>query len=178
MTIYGDLPERVQFLAGACPSLLRKRLTGAGPRPTLTAVFFANPACFGEFVAPTIEFSRRLVVDPWPDGGMNVDVSADGVERGALARRFDLLEVGLLRGRGRLERMGKRSEFVLRGWLETDVVQSCVVTLEPVAARIPQPIERRYRLGAARSAEQARLQPHGKVDLDDDEDEVEPVSGR
>jgi hypothetical protein len=37
--------------------------------------------------------------------------------------------------------------------------------------------ERRW-LGAARSAEQARLQPHGKVDLDDDEDEVEPVSGR
>ena len=123
----------------------------------------------------TYEFSRRLVVEPWPDEGMSVDVSADAAERRALAERFDLLEVRALRGHGRLERRG--AELVLHGWLEADVVQECVVSLEPVPARICQPVERRYRLGGVAHAAGARFEPEGTVVLDD-EAEVETVSGR
>ena len=122
------------------------------------------------------EFSRRLVIEPWPGDGMTVDVSADAAERRALAERFDLLEVHALRGHGRLERRG--AELVLRGWLEADVVQECVVSLEPVPARLRQPVERRYRLGRVSEAERARFEPHGTVVLDDDEAEIEPVIGR
>jgi uncharacterized metal-binding protein YceD (DUF177 family) len=127
-------------------------------------------------VALTNELSRRLLLEPWPDGGLSVDVSADAAERRSLAERFDLLEVRALRGHGRLERSG--AELVLRGWLEAEVVQECVVSLEPVPARIHEPVERRYRLGGTSDAARARFEPHGAVVLDDDEAEVEPVIGR
>jgi hypothetical protein len=117
-----------------------------------------------------------LVVDPWPGGSISVDVSADAAERRALAARFDLLELPALRGRGRLERRG--DEVVLCGWLEADVVQECVVTLEPAPARLRQPIDRRYRLGGASDAARTPYEPQGTVLLDDDAPEVEPVVGR
>jgi uncharacterized metal-binding protein YceD (DUF177 family) len=120
------------------------------------------------------EFSRRLAIDPWPEPGIDVDVAADPAERLALARRFDLLEVRSLRGHGRLERGGGPRELVLRGWLEADVVQSCVVSLEPVPAHLREPIERRYRQEDAA----ARCQPAGVVDLDADEDPIELLVGR
>ena len=107
---------------------------------------------------------------------MSVDVSADAAERRALAARFDLLEVPALRGRGRLERHG--DELVLRGWLEAEVVQECVVTLEPAPTRLRQSIEWRYRLGGATDAARASYEPHGTVVLDDGADEVESVIGR
>jgi hypothetical protein len=138
--------------------------------------FLRNVRIFGELAIPTNEFSRRLVIDPWPGGGMSVDVSADAAERRALAARFDLLDLPALRGHGRLERRG--DELVLRGWLEADVVQECVVTLEPAPARLRQPIERRYRLGGTSDAPQARYEPHGTVVLDDGADDVESVIGR
>ena len=126
----------------------------------------------------TNEFSRRLVIEPWPGEGMDVNVSADPAERRSLAERFDLLEVHALRGHGRLERRG--AELVLRGWLEADVVQECVVSLEPVPARLREAVERRYRLGGTSTSDaaRARFEPHGTVVLEDDETEVEPVIGR
>lgn len=128
-------------------------------------------------MTPTNEFCRRLVIDPWPDDSVTVDVSADPAERQALAERFGLLAVRSLRGRGRLERGSEPGGLVLRGWLEADVVQACVVSLEPVPARLRQPIERRYRPGEAGGARWAHLEPHGMEELADDEDEVEPVIG-
>lgn len=107
---------------------------------------------------------------------MSVDVSADAAERRALAARFELLELPALRGHARLERRG--DELVLRGWLEADIVQECVVTLEPAPARLRQPIERRYRLGGTSEAPPTRYEPYGRVVLDDDADEVESVIGR
>jgi uncharacterized metal-binding protein YceD (DUF177 family) len=142
----------------------------------LTAVFCAASGTLGDFAILKNEFSRRLAIEPWPGEDMTVDVSADPAERRALAERFDLLEVRALRGRGRLERRG--AELVLRGLLEADVVQECVVSLEPVPARLRQPVERRYRLGGMSGAARARLGPHGTVVLDNDEVEVEPVIGR
>jgi uncharacterized metal-binding protein YceD (DUF177 family) len=154
----------------------RNRLTDAGHDPNLTGVFRAASGIFGDLAILTNEFSRRLAVEPWPDEGVTVDVSADAAERRSLTERFELLEVRALRGHGRLERRG--AELVLRGWLEADVVQECVVSLEPVPATIREPVERRYRLGGAADAARARLEPHGTIVLDDDEDEVEPVIGR
>lgn len=119
---------------------------------------------------PGSEFSRRLVVDPWPGEAIAVDISAGPEERQALAERFALLAVHSLCGRGQVERGREPGEVVLRGRLEADVVQECVVTLEPVPARLSLSIERRYRSGAAVSPE-----PHGLEVLSDDEDEIEPV---
>lgn len=120
---------------------------------------------------PPNEFSRRVVIEPWPKGGIAVDVTAGPAERRALARRFGLIDVALLRGHGRLERA--HGEVVFHGWLEAEVVQPCVVTLEPVPATLRQPIERRYRLGGA----DVGPEPSPGVVVLDDEEEVEAVTG-
>jgi uncharacterized metal-binding protein YceD (DUF177 family) len=123
------------------------------------------------------EFSRRLAIDPWPGHAVSIEVSADPAERQALAERFGLLAVGSLRGHGRLERGSEPGELVLRGWLEADVVQECVISLEPVPTRLRQRIERRYRPIEASGSRWQHLQPHGMEELADDEEEVEPVVG-
>jgi hypothetical protein len=128
-------------------------------------------------VTPTNEFSRRLAIDPWPDHAVSVEVSADPAQRQALAARFGLLAVRSLRGRGRLEPGGEPGELVLRGWLEAEVVQACVVSLEPDPARLRQRVERCYRSIEATGSGSKHLQPHGMEVLADDEQEVEPVVG-
>jgi uncharacterized metal-binding protein YceD (DUF177 family) len=127
-------------------------------------------------VTPTSEFSRRLAIDPWPGDPVTVDVRADAAERQALADRFDLVAVRSLCGRGRLSRGSERGELVLRGWLEAEVVQTCVISLGPVAARLRQRVERRYRVLAAGAAGRDRHQPCGMEELADEE-EAEPVTG-
>ena len=126
------------------------------------------------------EFARPVVIDPWPDAGIAVELSADAGERRALARRFGLLELDLLRATGRLERGDDSRELRFRGTLEAEVVQACVVSLEPVAASIREPIERRYRRDPAAGA--GARAAHDPViwvaDEDDAESEVELVSGR
>jgi uncharacterized metal-binding protein YceD (DUF177 family) len=143
----------------------------------VTAVFSGIPVVSAEEpLLPTREFSRRQVVEPWPDAGIDVLVIAEPAERQALARRFDLLEVTSLRGQGRLERSGGRGELVLQGWLEADVVQACVISLEPVPAAIRQPIRRRYLPAGGDDPTRAGNQPTAVVDLDDDE--AEALTGR
>jgi uncharacterized metal-binding protein YceD (DUF177 family) len=127
-------------------------------------------------VTPTHEFSRRLKIDPWPAAAITVEVHADPAERQALAERFGLLAVRSLCGRGRLERGSEPGELVLRGWLEADVVQACVISLEPVPARLQQRVERRYRAIEAGDPGRHDLQPHG-MEVLLDEEEVEPAIG-
>jgi uncharacterized metal-binding protein YceD (DUF177 family) len=131
-------------------------------------------------VAPRNEFARPVVIEPWPDAAITVELSADPGERRALARRFGLLELDLLRATGRLERGDDSRELRFRGWLEAEVVQACVVSLEPVAASIRQAVERRYRRDpAAGSGARAAHDPVvWMVDEDDEESEVEIVTGR
>ena len=50
-----------------------------------------------------------------------------------------------LRASGRLERGDDSHELRFHGWLEAELAQACVVSLEPVPASIRQPVERRYR---------------------------------
>ncbi|MGH6897237.1 MAG: YceD family protein [Geminicoccaceae bacterium] len=149
------------------------------PWPYLDRRFFWRSGLLAEMLLPpTNEFSRTVMIDPWPDTGIDVNVAAEPAERLALARRFDLPEVRSLRGCGRLERGGEPTELVLRGWLEAAVVQSCVVSLEPVPAKVREPVERRYRRVGARAAGAERVQPTGVIDLDEGEDEVELLVGR
>lgn len=122
-------------------------------------------------VAPRNEFSRIITVEPWPERGIAVDWSADPAERQALAERFDLIDVASLRGYGRLARNDDELHF--EGRLEAEVVQACVVSLEPVAASISVPVMRRYQ----RVEGVAAIEEHTAIDLDDDED-VEPLHGR
>lgn len=88
------------------------------------------------------EFSRQIAVDEISEIDTQLDIEADEKERAALARRFDLLAVDALSARIGLKRCMARdgSGPVVRATLAIDaeVTQSCVVTLEPVTARIAE----------------------------------------
>ena len=124
-------------------------------------------------MASANEFSRPVVIEPWPEGGIDVAFSADPAERRALARRFDLLELTELRATGRLERHVPGGEIGFEGWLEAALVQACVVSLEPVPATLRAPIERRWR-----RVEGPLAAPGGPEIWRPGDDEVELVTGR
>jgi uncharacterized metal-binding protein YceD (DUF177 family) len=119
-------------------------------------------------------FARKVVIEPWPDGGIAVTLSAGPEERAVLARRFGLLELAALEARLRLERLSASGEIRLHGVLEADLTQACVVSLEPVPAQLREPVERRYR----RAEGPARAATSPKVWTPDEDEEVELVHGR
>ena len=93
---------------------------------------------------PPPEFSRPIPCE-WLGGHVLVeDISATPQERTALARRFRLLGLDLLRATAKIEPAdgadGKGGTGLLRlsGHLSAEVSQTCVVTLEPVASRIEE----------------------------------------
>jgi uncharacterized metal-binding protein YceD (DUF177 family) len=98
------------------------------------------------------------------------DIAPTEAEAAALARLLAAQAVRKLRFAGRLLRLA-RGGWLLEATLGATVVQSCVVTLEPVSTRIDQPVRRRFlpQDGAAR----AEL----VVDPDED-DEIEPLGER
>ncbi|MGB3148891.1 MAG: DUF177 domain-containing protein, partial [Paracoccaceae bacterium] len=64
-------------------------------------------------------------------------------ERAALARALGLLDLPKLSFAGELRPAG-RSDFLLEAQLTADVVQPCVVSLQPVPASLSEPVTRRY----------------------------------
>ena len=85
------------------------------------------------------EFSRPLHLGSvGPDGRRDV-LEADEAERAALARRFGIPAVESLRAELRL-RPEADGAVRAEGRLAADVVQNCVVTLEPVAQRVEEAV--------------------------------------
>lgn len=90
------------------------------------------------------ELTRLFALDDLDRGGVTLEVSADADELEALARRFDLIAVGSLAATVTLKR-GKADTWIhVRGHITADVVQSCVITLEPVAYHVDGAIEIDY----------------------------------
>lgn len=118
------------------------------------------------------EFSRAIVIDPWPQGGVAIEVQAEAAEREALARRFGVFEVTRLAGHGRLDRSDDGREIRFRGRIEAEVVQTCVLSLEPVPSSIREAVERRYWIGPGAPPEQ------DPDVVDPDEEDLEPLPGR
>jgi len=108
--------------------------------------------------------ARAVVVDPWPSGGIELTLEATPEECRRLAERFDLLRIESLTGHARLERCGE-GVIRLRGRLEAEVVQACVISLEEVRSTVDESFECRFtRPGAV------------VADLAWDQD-VEPLAG-
>ncbi|HVO03474.1 MAG TPA: YceD family protein [Candidatus Cybelea sp.] len=83
------------------------------------------------------EFSRFVEADSVGHHRMERRIAANPEERTALARRFGLVSLDRLEASFSLRRAGSGVIHVT-GTLEADVVQSCVVTLEPVPAKIAE----------------------------------------
>ena len=81
------------------------------------------------------EFSRIVAADRM-EAVETLEIVADGAERAALARRFGLDSLDALTASVTLTKFGDRRRVRLSANFSADVLQSCVVTLEPAPSRI------------------------------------------
>jgi uncharacterized metal-binding protein YceD (DUF177 family) len=85
--------------------------------------------------APAVEFSRPVLLARVGTEPYRQEIAASETERAALARRFDLVALDRLDATVELVRRGA-DLFLLRARFNADFAQSCVITLEPVAASL------------------------------------------
>ncbi len=102
--------------------------------------------------APPEELSRIVRLDRVPARGVAIDVTASEAERAALARRFDLLALPALKAEVTV-RPGLGGVWSVTGRLRAEVVQACVVTLDPVAQSIDEAIDLRFAADAKATAD-------------------------
>ncbi len=91
-----------------------------------------------------LEFSRPVMVDKLGPAEKVFEIEAKPDERKALAERFGIIEVGSLKAVIRLKLISGGPMVRLRGRFEADVIQTCVVTLEPVPAHLEEEFELTY----------------------------------
>lgn len=89
-----------------------------------------------------VEFHRPHRLDQIGAGESNETVTADAAERAALAARFDLQAIDSLEAAYKLRRDGTGVRAT--GHLSAKVVQSCVVTSDPVPATLEEDFEIRF----------------------------------
>jgi uncharacterized metal-binding protein YceD (DUF177 family) len=111
------------------------------------------------------EFSRPVPVEQVSEHGRVIDISANSAERAALCRRFGLVDLGRLEASGQLTRTSGFYRLEL-DWT-ADVVQSCVLTLEPVANHFDEHLDERYGFS----------EPDAELDIDPQADAPEPIEG-
>lgn len=90
--------------------------------------------------AKSPEFSRTWPIDALPEGPVGAE--ADAGERAALARRYDVPEVRSLRFRATVRPW--RGGAIVEGEVEAGLVQTCVITLEPVETELRDRFVRRF----------------------------------
>jgi len=90
----------------------------------------------------TPEFSRPIDADTVSESPRRIEVSADETERRRLAGRFGLKGIDRLEAEVRLAR--RAGIIHAEGRVDADVVQSCVVTDEPLPAHVDAPFSMRF----------------------------------
>jgi uncharacterized metal-binding protein YceD (DUF177 family) len=121
-----------------------------------------------------VEFSRPLALDRIGTTQHREDIAATEKERAALAQRFGLLSLNSLAASFTLKRV--RKDLVrVKGRVSAELVQACVVTLDPLPARIEERFEVDFLEGTqpsvtdleldAEAAEAPEPAPDGWVDL-------------
>lgn len=113
--------------------------------------------------APGNEFSHVVEVDRIGPEGLTLALTADEQARAALARRFRIPAVLSLVAKVRLmPDPATERQYLVKGEIEAEVEQTCVVSLEPVRQRISDNFIRRF-------APADMIEP--EADLGDDEAE-------
>ena len=116
------------------------------------------------------ELSRPLQVDKISAGGVEEILVANEEERKRLAERFGLLSLLSLQAQLTVT-PARGAMFAVKGHMEADVVQQCVVTLEPLPAHISQQID--VLCADPEFLDPGVSPPHVEVD----DDEMEPIIG-
>ena len=113
------------------------------------------------------ELSRPLRAEKIAANGVEETILATPQERIAVAQRFDLIEIARLEAKLSVTPKQAGMNFEVTGHLKADVVQRCVVTLEPLPAHIEQPIKVHFAAPVLIDANSAERSV--------DEDDMEPV---
>ncbi len=121
---------------------------------------------------PVPEFSRRVQLDALGEEEVTREIEATPDERAALAKRLDLVALKRLTATLRLQCLAGRPLVRVRGDYQAEVVQACVVTLEPVTSRLDGRLSRCYSSAPFEAAAEREV----LVDIDEDEP-PEPVPG-
>jgi uncharacterized metal-binding protein YceD (DUF177 family) len=103
----------------------------------------------------TVEFSRPVALDTIGEGAREIIVEADEPERAALARRFDLVEIGKLSAKAVLTRDGDVVSAI--GELRARVVQACVATATPLPVEVKEAFSLRFIPMLAAAEEEVEL---------------------
>lgn len=85
-----------------------------------------------------IEFSRPFPVEKLRSHAMTESIEANEEELEALARRLDVVALKGLRATMQMQRIHSGEMVEVRGRLDADVVQNCVVTLEPFESTVTE----------------------------------------
>ncbi len=109
------------------------------------------------------EFSRLVPVDRLEQGELTEAIGAREDERRALAARFGLVALDGLEAEVTLRRIESGPIVRVEGRLSADVVQTCVVSLEPVANHIEEDFALLY-------APEGRIGPRGRRGEESGED--------
>jgi uncharacterized metal-binding protein YceD (DUF177 family) len=87
-----------------------------------------------------VEFSRPIALDRISSTQHREEIAATDKEREALVERFGLLSLDILKASFTLKRV--RKDLVrVKGRVSAELTQACVVTLDPVPARIDERFE-------------------------------------
>jgi len=105
------------------------------------------------------ELSRPFAVERLGNAGAEERIVASPAERAAVARRLDLVALDLLEADLRLRLVAGGTVLEIVGTIEAAVVQTCVVTLEPVPARLSLPVEIAYALTRGATDDEEPLDP-------------------
>ncbi|MEL6127057.1 MAG: YceD family protein [Pseudomonadota bacterium] len=98
--------------------------------------------------------------------------TATDAEKAALAELFDAQEVRKFRIAGTLRPAGKGS-WTLDATLTATLVQTCVVTLEPVVTTLSEPVQRRWIPGGEPMTGEITVDSESDEDVDDLDDGVD-----
>jgi len=88
------------------------------------------------------EMSRLVEAGKVPQHGLSVTVEATPQERVALADRFGICEVRSLRADVEIRPMA--SGFMLTGRMKAEVVQTCVISSQPVEQTVEEDLQLRF----------------------------------
>ena len=116
------------------------------------------------------EFSRPLDVADLPPAGVEQEISATPEERAALARRFGLIALDRLEARLSVKAL-HGGLYRVEGEIVAEATQRCVVSLEPVPARLDAPFASTFVQASGRDAPEIHLDGVGE------EDDPEPLDG-
>ncbi len=124
---------------------------------------------------PQNEIARPIKIDDIGTSPLHLELSTTPDERDAVARRLDVVSLDRFDGDIDIRRTPGK-QFLVEGSIRADLVQSCVVTGDPVPISLSFALRRVYEEGADPFAGLAEDEDEIVTELEDDDPDA-PING-